>query len=103
MTGLPCIRDCGLPATVWHHVIYKQVVRREHGDVDDPRNLVPICDRCHVDHHDREDPLELTDLPDSVYEFAAELLGPGKAFNALRRAYAGDDPRLEALCSSSPQ
>lgn len=102
MTALACIH-CGQDAVQLHHVITKQIVRREGGDINDPRNLVPICYRDHCDHHARTRPLELAELPESVYEFAAELLGPGKAFNALRRAYAGDDPRLEALCSSSPQ
>lgn len=96
-----CICGCGQFATVEHHAILEQIVRREHGDVKDPRNLVPIANGCHAAHHARRRKIDLEKLPDSVYEFAAELLGPGKAFNALRRAYAGDDPRLEALCPTS--
>lgn len=63
----------------------------------DRRNLVPLGPRCHAAHHNRSRPLPLHRLPDSVFEFAAEVLGPGPAFEYLRRRYAGGDRRLEAL------
>jgi hypothetical protein len=36
-------------------------------------------------------------LPDGVFVFAAELLGAGRAYNALGRSYKGSDARLDAL------
>ncbi|MDQ3274639.1 MAG: hypothetical protein M3Q39_06300 [Actinomycetota bacterium] len=50
-----------------------------------------------MNHHAHSVPLRLQVLPDSVYEFAREVLGAGLAYNTLRRAYSGQDPRLEAL------
>lgn len=63
----------------------------------DPRNLVPVGPDCHAAHHNRSRPLRLAMLPDSVFEFAAELLGPPAAFEYLRRRYDGGDGRLDAL------
>ena len=80
-----------------HHIIYQQHVRRAGGDLYDPRNLVVVSDVEHERHHNRSRPFALSQLPDSAFEFAAELLGPDAAFNYLRRRYAGDDPRLDAL------
>jgi hypothetical protein len=67
--------------------------------IEDPRNLVPVAFVCHERHHSRFLPLELRVLPDSVFEFAAELLGPGPAHLYLARYYRGRDPRLDALLS----
>lgn len=94
-----CICGCGQRALPYpHHVIYQQEIVRRGGDVDDPRNLVPIAFSCHGNHHGRSRPFELGALPDSVYEFAFELMGPA-AFDYLRRRYSGEDARLEALLS----
>jgi hypothetical protein len=65
--------------------------------VSDLRNLVDVAHDCHGAHHARARPLPLWRLPDSVFEFARELLGAGKAYEYLRRRYCGADPRLEAL------
>ncbi len=64
--------------------------------VSDPRNLVPVAAQCHGAHHGRSVPYELSMLPDSVFEFAAEVLGP-RAHGYLRRRYVGRDPRLDEL------
>lgn len=80
-----------------HHVIYAQHVRNLGGDTCDPRNSFTVCELCHSAHHSKMDPLLLTDLPDSAFEFANELLGAGPAYGYLRRRYGGHDPRLEAL------
>ena len=86
--------------TSLHHVVYEQHVRDAGGDVWDPRNSLTVCDgpfSCHTRHHSRMRPIRLDALPDSAYEFAAELFGSGAAYEYLRRRYFGDDPRLDRL------
>lgn len=89
---------CAGRAVHRHHTIYEQHIEREGGDVADDRNLVWVCFQCHGAHHGRSAPLELGMLPDSVFAFAFDLLGPA-SFDYMRRRYSGDDPRLEALLS----
>ena len=84
-----------------HHVVYQQRVRREGGDLNDPRNLLLVGDDEHERHHNRSRPFPLSRLPDSAFEFAGELLGAGAAYNYLRRRYVGDDPRLANLLLES--
>lgn len=84
-----------------HHVVYQQRVRSAGGDPGDLRNLILVGDDEHERHHNRSRPFPLTRLPDSAFEFAAELLGRGSAYNYLRRRYAGDDPRLANLLLES--
>ncbi len=115
-----CICGCGERVAAKHHVVYEQTLRRVVADgrstrmalpppdrvrllalTTDARNLVPVAFRCHGDHHGRARAYELGMLPDSVFEFAAEVLGPGKAFNYLRRRYGGEDARLDALVGLS--
>lgn len=86
---------CGRMAVQLHHVIYAQHIPREHRK--DDRNLIPLCLRCHADHHSRQHPISLNLLPDSVYEFAVETLGSGPAYEYLRRRYAGHDEHLDEL------
>jgi hypothetical protein len=115
-----CFCGCGKQTGLQlHHVVYQQelrrVVREEHkaaglaGPPDiiremtlrgDVRNMVPVGRRCHAAHHNRSKPYELRRLPDSAFEFAAELMGTGRAYEYLRRRYAGDDARLDALLSN---
>lgn len=92
-----CCCGCGRRAVNLHHAIYAQHVVREGGDVDDPRNLVPVAWACHGAHHGRSRQLALRMLPDSVFAFARDVLGAGVAYEYLRRRYAGDDPRLHRL------
>jgi hypothetical protein len=80
--------------------LYRQHVRQHGGNLKDKRNLVPVAFSCHMAHHSGAKRFLLADLPDSVYEYAAELLGAGLAFETLGRYYAGDDPRLEVLLLS---
>lgn len=63
----------------------------------DKRNLVPVAHDCHGAHHARARPFPLRVLPDSVFEFAVELMGVGPAYEYLRRRYSGEDERLTAL------
>jgi hypothetical protein len=44
--------------------------------------------------------LTLAYVPDAALEFATDLFGAEKAYNYLRRRYAGEDPRLDALLAS---
>jgi hypothetical protein len=89
---------CGRRAVHGHHALTVQLIRREGGDPRDPRVLVPLCVPCHFDHHGTKK-LSLRALPDSVFEFAADLLGGPAAYETLRRYYLGSDPRHEALLS----
>lgn len=52
---------------------------------------------CHGAHHSGAKRLLLGMLPDSVFEFAAELMGAGAAQLYLERYYRGQDPRVDAL------
>lgn len=80
-----------------HHVVYRQEVRREGGDELDPRNALTLCTRHHDRHHTRQEPVSLLVLRDENYAFARELLGSARAYEYLRRRYAHEDGRLEAL------
>lgn len=57
-----------------------------------------VAFECHGAHHSASRRLELRVLPDSVFEFAAELMGAA-GYDYLRRFYRGEDARLEALLS----
>lgn len=101
-----CVCGCDGPVLPYsHHVVYQQELRwvakrlrvAARGLLDDPRNLVPITFDCHGRHHSGARRFELARLPDSVFEFAAEVLGVGPGYEYLRRRYAGEDPRLDAL------
>lgn len=95
---------CAGRAVAQHHVITRQELRRRATVVfpyreliEDPRNLVPVAFACHERHHSRFLPLKVMVLPDSVFEFAVELMGRGEAHAYLSRVYRGRDPRLDAL------
>jgi hypothetical protein len=62
----------------------------------DERNLVPVAFVCHGSHHAASQRYELAMLPDSVFVFAAEVLGD-RAYGYLSRFYTGEDARLDAL------
>ena len=109
-SGAACVCGCGERAVQRHHAIYVQELRRVAGPrsveremqlISDARNLLPIAHRCHERHHTRFGVLPLTVLPDSVFEFAVEVLGAGAAYEYLRRHYAGDDARLRALMAEA--
>lgn len=80
-----------------HHCVYRQAIARANGDKWDPRNRLMLCNSCHSSHHARGRVVPLAVLPASVFEYAVETLGAGPAYEYLRRRYAGEDPRLEAL------
>jgi hypothetical protein len=101
-----CACGCGKKRGLHrHHVVYQQQIRKETGTdiargmrlTADPRNIVMLGYACHAAHHSRQRVLGLHRLPDSVFEFASELMGHGPAYEYLRRTYGGEDPRLDAL------
>ena len=94
---------CGKPSRrlVGHHVTYRQQIRQTpNGLMWDIRNRMVLDQECHEKHHNRSRVIPLATLPDSAYEYAADLLGPEKAFEYLRRRYAGDDPKLDPLLTT---
>lgn len=108
-----CFCGCSDRVVALHHCITRQELARVHrsagrGDralpplkvlVADRRNLVPAAMICHGSHHARSQPYRLDMLPDSVFEFAAEVLGI-RAHAYLERHYQGEDARLDALYES---
>lgn len=105
MSSRRCVCGCGRRGVQKHHVVYVQELRRAGPDRFevlrvDPRNLVPVAPGCHAAHHARSVAFPVRVLPDSVFEFAAELLGGPAAFEYLSRRYRGGDPRLEALLTT---
>lgn len=98
-----CFCGCGKRAQTLHHAITQQEIRRNARGRDvpallaDQRNLVPVNDRCHGNHHSRARPYQLGMLPASVFDFALEVLGAGRAHGYLARHYNGMDLRLDAL------
>lgn len=94
-----CVCGCGQRAVQRHHVVYRQHIAQDGGDARDPRNLVPVAHNCHGGHHSGARRFRLSRLPDSVFEYAAELMGADRAALYLGRYYAGSDPRLDALAS----
>lgn len=101
---LICICGCGQPASHMHHAVTKATINRATSDAatfharsQDPRNLVPVHHQCHWAHHNHQPRFHVGRLPDSVFAFAAEVLGPGPAYERLIKDYRGTDPRLDAL------
>lgn len=118
-----CICGCGQVGRHKHHAIYQQHIRqyakhdptgwgwgyeekaavssRVAGLLRDKRNLIPVAFECHDAHHRGAERYRLHMLPDSVFEFAEELMGPGPAYEYLRRHYDGSDMRLELLLAKA--
>lgn len=103
---------CGCPDRVvaLHHCITRQELTRVHRSAGrgaralpplkvllaDRRNLVTVAFACHGSHHARSQTYRLDMLPNSVFEFAEEILGE-RAHSYLARHYVGEDARLDAL------
>lgn len=87
---------CEDRAVHFHHVVERQELKRRKGDASDARNGVFLCFRCHGDVTSASRRLTLAALPDSVFEFAWELMGPA-ATVYLRRYHDGEDERLDRL------
>ncbi len=91
---------CGAPLTFArlevHHVLERQLLRKKGVAQFDPDNALALGPCCHQGQTSRLRQLPLTCLRDENYEFAARALGAA-GYDALRRRYSGDDPRLDAL------
>lgn len=70
-----------------HHVVYAQAVKREGGDLWDPRNGICLDRECHAAHHARTRVLSMALLSPDARAFAHDLLGDF-ADDYLRRRYA---------------
>lgn len=92
----PCA-VCGSRAMlVAHHVVTQQHVRREDGDVWDPRNAMCLCSGpsgCHEAHHNRTRPIPGPCVPSAAGKFAIELLGKDRAVAYFERYYNCSWPR----------
>ena len=66
---------CGKRAVHLHHLVPKQVLRREarRDRLTDPRNLLPLCFDCHFNHESWSHRLERHQVPAKTWEFAKEL------------------------------
>lgn len=73
---------CGRPgATTRHHVLPRQVIRREGRSLGlrvrvllaDPRNLVPMHFDCHLAHENWAPRLTREQVPERAWQFAREL------------------------------
>lgn len=82
-----------------HHVVYEQHVRREdHALIDDPRNALALCKRCHDLHHTSgpgQIKLSVLHLRFENLAFARMLLGSAWT-NYFARYYVDSDvdPRI---------
>jgi hypothetical protein len=108
---MSCFCGCRGRVVARHHCLTAQEIRRADCArgrgaralpplkelLADERNLVPVAFTCHGSHHARSQPYELWMLPNSVFEFTAEVLGSDRAYNWLGRHYRGEDARLDAL------
>lgn len=103
MAKARCVCGCGAAGRHKHHVVFQQHIRVEAPPgsrgrlLRDSRNLVPMALACHSAFHGHMLHLPARRLPDSVFEFAVELLGPGAAYEYLSRRYSGSDERLGGM------
>ena len=66
---------CGRRAVHAHHVAYRQWAKDTAGDLNDPRNLAAVCQKCHFDHHAAARRIPRALLPDETVSYIEEL-GP---------------------------
>jgi hypothetical protein len=90
-----CVCGCGRRGVHRHHVVYEQHLTAR--QARDDRNKVWMALDCHFSHHNGARRLPLAVLPASVFEFAAEVMPVGEAYEYLFRRYSGTDERLDAL------
>lgn len=89
---------CNARAVHRHHVVYEQELRKRKLPLRASENLMPLCNYCHRRHHDGSAwRILVAHLPTSVFAWAAEMMGPGPAYEYLARRYHSSDSRLEEL------
>lgn len=98
--------SCGTPGLFEvHHVLQKQVCRREGAPLYCPDNALRLCAKspttCHERHTSHQELVPLDRLRDENIAFIIRWLGVGPAYNYLTRAYSGSDPRVDALLAVS--
>ena len=94
---------CTKRAVHGHHAVKETHIRRAGGDADDPRWRIPLCVTHHFNHEhamaNRKLPLAV--VPDVVFDVAVETFGAGRAYEEIRRYYAGEDIRLTRLLEAA--
>lgn len=92
--------ECTDAQALWeaHHIVYEQHVEQYAPDkVWDPRNALRLCRRpCHPHHHNGKARVPVSALPDSVFDFALDIMTRGQAVNYLARYYEGTIEEVEA-------
>jgi hypothetical protein len=87
---------CGKRGRVmFHHLVLKQHIKKEGGDVWDFRNALPVgvaC-FCHADHHAAMHRIPRALVPESAIAFAEELFGAERAELYWSRYYASASRR----------
>jgi hypothetical protein len=108
---MDCFCGCCDRAVHLHHICYAAELTKIHRTcirdgkatrplkvlLADERNLAAAAFICHGSHHAASQRYRLWMLPDSAFEFAAEVMGAERAHDWLARRYGGEDPRLDAL------
>lgn len=92
---------CGKPGDFHaHHVVDKQLLRREYGRTGDAlydtRNAMRLHRHCHFQFENSRIEIPLKKLKDEMIEYAVEVMGL-RAYDYLKRYYSGDDERVEAI------
>ena len=76
LRGESC-RVCSARPVEIHHVVPRARFGRRDPSVNDPANLVPICHRCHQNHHTTADHrIPRSALTDTEVAFAVDHAGP---------------------------
>jgi hypothetical protein len=95
---------CERPGGDWeaHHVVQKQVCRREHAPQHSPDNALRVCERDHVNHTNAVARIPLGRLRNENIAWARRWLGPELAYNYLSTQYGGPpDARIDRLLEQS--
>lgn len=74
-----------------HHVVTRQVIRRNRGDQWDPAVGMTVCDSCHSKHHHRTRPIPRSAVPAAAVAYAVQLMGEDRAEDYIARYYSAGD------------
>ena len=71
--------ECGCARPSWrlhrHHVVLRQIVRKEGGNEWDMANSMLLHETCHSNHHSASRKVRLEMVPESALAFAVDVLG----------------------------
>lgn len=79
VAGKPC-RICPNRRVEAHHIVHRGRIGSKHPQINHPDNIIPLCYRCHQDHHTtahRRVPWDV--LTEAEQEFLVEYGGIGWA------------------------